>query len=1650
MRIISFILLLLCFNSNFVFAQQISIDDSVGLQPLIENNLVNGCVNISNISSSVNGASSGFASYAYFERGSSNFPFENGIMLSTGGATSGGNAVRTPILSEGSNTWGTDPDLETALGITNTLNATSIEFDFTSISNQFQFNYILASEEYFAEFPCQFSDGFVFLIKEAGTTDPYQNIALIPGTTTPVNTNTIHDEIFGICPAQNNEYFEGYGLGDTNYNGRTTVLTASGVILPNVTYNIKLIIADQNNGGYDSAVFIEGDSFRILDLGEDITTCASSVTLDADLENSLVSYAWYRNGGLITGATDPTYTAVQDGIYRVVVTSPVNSSNCTEEDEIVVVLNTEEPMDPISDYQLCDDSSGDEIETFDLSTKDSEVIANAPFTNYTFSYHLTDNQARLNQSPITTPIQNTASPQTIYVRVQDSDSNCFSYTTFDLIVNPIPNIVTPTPLEVCDGDDNPDGFAIIDLTEKDDEITSGDPNLFVTYHYNPADANTGNNPIPSPYINTNTPNELVYVRIINTTTGCTTTTQLDVDITLSPIVNRDTQYLDACDRDLDGEAAFDLTEVISDILNGLTGVSTTFHNTFDDAEMNRNVIADETNYQYANAVTEPGSATIYLRIVDDITGCATIVPFEIHTNLLLTGTDTGDFALCDSNNDSSDTLDFDLNTIETFIGNELPDSITVTFYEEEDDRDNGNNALDKSTPYATVGPQVLYVSIEGGGCTENTEISLLVNPILLFPNQVISYCDSDDDGIASIDFQSTEPGSVTNIVTAGNTDFTVTYFNNETDAQNNNLANQLPPFYNNTSSVETLYARIENINSGCSTVNPFQIEILNAPSTVQPIDFVVCDDDQDGFSIINLEDKIVEAVPNRTGLNVDVFNSFDDADNNTNAIPEGDRSDYNTDTQTFYIRVEDTSNPILDERCYTIVSFEAIINTLPIIPTDINFQICEDDGQDFADFILIDTDADILNSQTGKEVYYFENEIDATDGNLSNAIDKTVAYNSDSKTLYVRVENITAEIGTCYSTGSIKIEVAPYPTYDPVIDFLVCDDASNDGFNEFNLTEKADEIQSTSPDPLKISFYLTPQKAEDSEDPLPGNYTNVRNPQSIYVRIESSVAPFCYTIEELGINIVAAPDIVTNNPSLTECAAVADGIASFDLTFYNIDTITTDFEILDRVKSNLSINYFENETDINFNDVLDNSNAIADPSNFNSTATTIYIKIANNLTGCFTIVPVELFVDLPPTINTIGTIPICDNDTDTYDLSQINDMVVDDTSIVNISYHANEMDADDNAPSLNSTFNYTAASHEIFIRVSDITTGCPIITSFILQINENPIANTPPDLVACDDDFDGELIFDLTDNNNSILGGLNPSNYSITYYLNLDNSENEIDALLNNYLATDNETIYARLENNNTGCYSLTQFNLRINPKPVIPINEIVPLCNNEPVIVVADTGVTGDTYLWSTGETTSEITIDPTEAGSYSVTVTRHNIIGDDCPYTHNFDVIPSDEAEITITQTVDFEDPNSITVEIDNSRIGDYVFILDDAEPQTSNIFEDVSFGRHIVTVRDLNGCMDVSREVFVFDIPKFVTPNSDGIYDTWHIIGADQLPGTLVYIYTRQGKLIKMLPHYSLGWDGTYNGNPMPSDDYWFSADIIQDGESFNLRGHFTLKR
>ncbi|MEW4924984.1 choice-of-anchor L domain-containing protein [Algibacter sp. 2305UL17-15] len=1612
--------LVCCFNT--ALSQQISVNGNVTIRELIEDNLVDGCVEVSNITSAINGNATGFRSYAEFSRGSSNFPFENGIMLSTGAAESGGNNLTTTPLSEGATTWGTDPDLETALGITNTSNATSIEFDFISISSQVQFNYLLASEEYSGINPCNVSDGFAFLIREVGSAGPYQNIAVVPGTATPVNTNTVHDEIVGVCAAQNEQYFDGYNIGDTNYNGRTEVFTASATITPYVQYHIKLVIADGFDQSLDSAVFIEGDSFKILDLGEDIDTCAQSVPLNADIGNPTSTYEWFFNGNTdpIPGQTDPILDVTQSGTYRVVITNRLNSSDCLEEDEIVVHIQNEITFNPLSDYILCDDLSGDETETFDLSTKDAELAGVITFTNYNFSYHLSDSDARNDIGAITTPIQNTSPTQPIFIRIDDMDSGCIAYSTFNLVVSPIPNIIDPTNLPVCDSDNDPsDGFTTINLREKDDEITNSQSGLVVSYHYNSLDTTTGNNPIPDPenYVNTNTPTETIYVRVVNSATGCYNNSSLTIDITNGPVVNREPIPLDGCDTDHDGIDNFDLTQAISDILAGLTGTTTTFHETTADAEEGINAIADETNYQNIT----PDVQTVFVRVEDNVTGCASIVPLQIHTNLLLTGTDLGDFALCDDPSNDG-TINFNLFIIESFIANDLP-NITVTFYETQADFDT-NNPLDKHVLYTASNPTTLLVSIENGSCNEVDEIKLIVNPVLVFnPITPVEYCDDDDDGIVSIDLTSFD-----DLITGGNTDFSVFYFGSQTDAETN--FNPHPPFYTNSQPQETIYARVENEDTGCFTVNPFDISVVPAPTITNPDPWLICDTDQDGMTILNLEDKIPDIVTGTTGLNIDFFTTDTDANNDTN--PVIDPTIFETGTQTIYVRIESATSG-----CYAIATLEIFVNTLPVITDIDNFQICEDDNDQMTDFLFSDWDAQILNGQTGKEVFYFE------DAALTIPIDKNTLYTNTSspQTIHVRVENLTDP--DCSATASFFIEVGANPVYNAPGSFLICDDASNDGIGVFDFSKKRDEMSLGSTTNLNIVFFATEQNAIDNIYPLSLQYTNTLNPEQIYVRIENQDSS-CVSFEDFGINVVASPNL-SDAEVLSLCDDDYDGMTEFNLD-------DADYENFDRFQTDITINYFENMADVD-DDVL----AIPNPNTYISSSKTVYIKVTNNQTTCYTVIPLELEVMPIPVVIFNGTFPICDNDTNTFDLSTIDDMLVDDASTVSINYYNSAVNAQNNTGALSNIYTYTSTSHVIHTRIENITSGCIALSNFTLQINPNPIANTPQNLIECDDDLDGFLIFDLTEANSDILGVQTAGDYAISYYSTLANAETKTDQLNSMHESVDGEIIFFRIENNATGCFSTNQFTTFVNPLPIVPIEDSVTLClDNLPLIIDASTGNPNDTYLWSTtvnpsaDNSTSPVIVinNASQIGEYNITITTQHANANNCSNDKTITVIQSEQATDIITTTTDFADPNRITVNV--SGIGNYVYSLDGGEPQTSNIFENVSIGPHTVTIEDLNGCEPVTTEVFVIDIPKFVTPNGDNSFDTWHIVGIEQLPGTLIYIYNRHGKLLKMLPHNSPGWDGTFNGQNMPSDDYWFSADIIQNGESFNIRGHFALKR
>lgn len=188
------------------------------------------------------------------------------------------------------------------------------------------------------------------------------------------------------------------------------------------------------------------------------------------------------------------------------------------------------------------------------------------------------------------------------------------------------------------------------------------------------------------------------------------------------------------------------------------------------------------------------------------------------------------------------------------------------------------------------------------------------------------------------------------------------------------------------------------------------------------------------------------------------------------------------------------------------------------------------------------------------------------------------------------------------------------------------------------------------------------------------------------------------------------------------------------------------------------------------------------------------------------------------------------------------------------------------------------------------------------------------------------------------------------------------------------------------------------------------------------------------------------TEVGVYEVTVTS-TVSG--CSNTATCTVSASSTAVATATVGEDFNLNQTITVNVTGGS-GDYLFQLDHGVPQESNVFTYVYQGEYTITVIDRNGCQDLELTVFALNYPRFFTPNGDGFNDTWGIKGLND-PEAKTYIFDRYGKMVKFLNATSEEWDGTLNGNQLPSTDYWFLLEYKdRDGLAKEFKAHFSMKR
>ncbi|WP_281298476.1 T9SS type B sorting domain-containing protein [Flavobacterium limnophilum] len=135
-----------------------------------------------------------------------------------------------------------------------------------------------------------------------------------------------------------------------------------------------------------------------------------------------------------------------------------------------------------------------------------------------------------------------------------------------------------------------------------------------------------------------------------------------------------------------------------------------------------------------------------------------------------------------------------------------------------------------------------------------------------------------------------------------------------------------------------------------------------------------------------------------------------------------------------------------------------------------------------------------------------------------------------------------------------------------------------------------------------------------------------------------------------------------------------------------------------------------------------------------------------------------------------------------------------------------------------------------------------------------------------------------------------------------------------------------------------------------------------------------------------------------------------------------------------------------------GNYLYQMDSGPFQTSPVFENVAYGMHSITVKDVNSCSTQITEtnVLVIGYPKYFTPNGDTYNDTWNIFDLKDQVASRIYIFDRYGKLLKDISPKGSGWDGTYIGQPMPAADYWFTVEYSEQGITKKFNSHFSLKR
>lgn len=408
----------------------------------------------------------------------------------------------------------------------------------------------------------------------------------------------------------------------------------------------------------------------------------------------------------------------------------------------------------------------------------------------------------------------------------------------------------------------------------------------------------------------------------------------------------------------------------------------------------------------------------------------------------------------------------------------------------------------------------------------------------------------------------------------------------------------------------------------------------NAQVANQPSDLIVCDDDSDGDDTngfvqnFNLEaqNSTILGSQSPAGYAVTYHESETDANNSTGAL-SSPYTNTTANTQTIYARVQDLTNSN-----FATTNFQIIVSPLPIAMSVVELSQCDDNTDGFSNFNLNEA-TDLISANSANETFvFYETQSDAQ--NNINQIANPENYTNQTVTNDVVWARTVSDAG-CYRISQVNLVVSTtgipssfqrtFNQCDDYLDVNGDDNANNDntdGIVSFDFSSVASEIIALFPpsQQLTITFYRSEADALSELNAITdiSNYRNIGYPntQDIYVRVDSQLDNACLGLGH-HITLVVDPVPVANPVSDLHLNDNDDDGDDSNGIVQNFDlSAQTPLILGSQSSDDFTVTYHTSEVDaiIGQNHIVNTSSY----ENITPNQQTIYVRVENNSTGCYT------------------------------------------------------------------------------------------------------------------------------------------------------------------------------------------------------------------------------------------------------------------------------------------------------------------------------------------------------------------------------------------------------------------------------------------------